>query len=202
MEDRAVAADRDEGLGPARARERRSIDRGGPRPAAGRARGGRRREPASRRSDGFEHCQVPHPLAARGASRAASSAVNLKSRGRVVAGRARVAAARETSSACRLRAGRAGCHEALGRGPLRARRVPVQQGGHGQLVSFVVPGGRLAASGIADGGLVRRRVGRRTHQPRNSSIRPSSRPRRASRPRWIRDLTVPSETPVMSAISA
>ena len=40
------------------------------------------------------------------------------------------------------------------------------------------------------------------HQPRNSSIRPSSRSRSASRPRWIRDLTVPSETPVISAISA
>ena len=44
--------------------------------------------------------------------------------------------------------------------------------------------------------------GRRAGQPRNSSIRSSSRPRRASRPRWMRDLTVPSETPVMSAISA
>ena len=38
-------------------------------------------------------------------------------------------------------------------------------------------------------------------QPRNRSIRSASRSRRASRPRWIRDLTVPSETPVMSAIS-
>ncbi len=42
----------------------------------------------------------------------------------------------------------------------------------------------------------------RRPQPRNSSIRSSSRPRRASRPRWIRDFTVPSETPVISAISA
>ena len=39
-------------------------------------------------------------------------------------------------------------------------------------------------------------------QPRNSSIRSSSRSRRASRPRWMRDFTVPSDTPVMSAISA
>ena len=42
----------------------------------------------------------------------------------------------------------------------------------------------------------------RRPQPRNSSIRSSSRPRRLSRPRWIRDLTVPSDTPVISAISA
>ena len=42
----------------------------------------------------------------------------------------------------------------------------------------------------------------RRRQPRNSSIRSSSRSRRASRPRWIRDFTVPSDTPVMSAISA
>ena len=39
-------------------------------------------------------------------------------------------------------------------------------------------------------------------QPRNRSIRSMSRPRSASRPRWIRDFTVPTETPVMSAISA
>ncbi len=39
-------------------------------------------------------------------------------------------------------------------------------------------------------------------QPRNSSIRSSSRARSASRPRWMRDLTVPSDTPVISAISA
>ena len=39
-------------------------------------------------------------------------------------------------------------------------------------------------------------------QPRNSSIRSSSSARSASRPRWMRDLTVPSETPVISAISA
>ena len=38
-------------------------------------------------------------------------------------------------------------------------------------------------------------------QPRNSSRRSSRRPRSESRPRWIRDLTVPSETPVISAIS-
>ena len=35
----------------------------------------------------------------------------------------------------------------------------------------------------------------RGDQPRNSSIRSASRSRRASRPRWIRDFTVPSETP-------
>ena len=44
--------------------------------------------------------------------------------------------------------------------------------------------------------------GTRAGQPRNSSIRSSRRPRSASRPRWMRDFTVPSETPVMSAISA
>ena len=37
--------------------------------------------------------------------------------------------------------------------------------------------------------------------PRSSSSSPASRSRRARRPRWMRDFTVPSDTPVMSAIS-
>ncbi len=48
-------------------------------------------------------------------------------------------------------------------------------------------------------------VGQVRHQspsPRNRPIEPSSRSRSASRPRWIRDFTVPSDTPVSSAISA
>ena len=45
-------------------------------------------------------------------------------------------------------------------------------------------------------------VGHQPSSPRNSDIEPSRRSRSARRPRWIRDFTVPSETPVSSAISA
>ena len=44
-------------------------------------------------------------------------------------------------------------------------------------------------------------VGHQSPSPRNRPMEPSRRSRSASRPRWIRDFTVPSETPVRSAIS-
>ena len=44
-------------------------------------------------------------------------------------------------------------------------------------------------------------AGHQPSSPRNSPIEPASRSRSASRPRWIRDFTVPSDTPVISAIS-
>ena len=76
-------------------------------------------------------------------------------------------------------------------------RSPAGERGHEHLVV-------AARAGLVDVGHARSDGPPSRHgsdQPRNRSIRSASRSRRASRPRWIRDFTVPSETPVMSAIS-
>ena len=51
--------------------------------------------------------------------------------------------------------------------------------------------------GVAGG-----KVRHQSPSPRNSPMLPSRRSRSARRPRWILDFTVPSDTPVSSAISA
>ena len=95
---------------------------------------------------------------------------------------------------------RTGRDQALGLGALAIREVLVEQRSDQTIRGLGRGPLDPAAPRWSAAGSVRRR--KPAHQPRNSSIRPSRRPRNASRPRWIRDLTVPSETPVMSAISA
>ena len=133
-------------------------------------------------------------------SRAASASESVNWRGRGGVGSARVAVAE----------GRRG-PDGGRRSRRRPRRAPRRDHGSAPpgdrsrrlaISSEVVP--RRArrwepASRRSDGGSAAPAV---PGQPRNSSIRPSSRPRRRHRPRWIRDLTVPRETPVISAISA
>ena len=100
--------------------------------------------------------------------------------------------------------------------------------GRGDVTQVVVEGGAVPAGGDQGGGglevgplgiagrvggdqelvmgdvVGRVWVAHRDHpsSPRNRPMWPSSRSRSARRPRWIRDFTVPSETPVNSAISA
>ena len=77
-------------------------------------------------------------------------------------------------------------------GPLEVGALGVARGEGGDQERVVV--------GLVVGQV--RHVGPQSPSPRNRPIEPSSRSRSARRPRWIRDLTVPSDTPVSSAISA
>ena len=70
--------------------------------------------------------------------------------------------------------------------------------GPGRVARGMGGDGERVVVGVAAVGDVRHQ----SPSPRNRPRWPSSRSRSASRPRWIRDFTVPSETPVSSAISA
>ena len=86
-----------------------------------------------------------------------------------------------------------------GRGlELGTGRVTARERGHQQRVVGGVGGGIGGSEGVGMLGGVRHHPS----SPRNSPMEPSSRSRSARRPRWIRDLTVPRDTPVISAISA
>jgi hypothetical protein len=147
----------------------------------------------------------------------AASGDRRKSRVRTGAGRMRVAAAIEMRSACRAAhsAQRANCASALSRSTpsvspaawaaIRRRSwstwsrdaagVGVDELGFMSLTRRY--SGRPGSAGR------RARLGRAADdQPRKSSMRSSSRSRNPRRPRWIRDFTVPNDTPVISAISA
>ena len=77
-----------------------------------------------------------------------------------------------------------------------------ERGGTLELGTRRIAGGiRRDQLGVVVGVLGVGQVGHQSPSPRNRPIESSSRSRSASRPRWIRDLTVPRETPVRSAIS-
>ena len=161
---------------------------------------GRRWEPASRRSDGRRRLEVPRRELPAEPRRAASAAVSRKSRGLAGAGNAPVAAARRNAG---RHGGRRTADRSRPRRSASARSPSARSSSSNEATDSSWPSSwsaDRAAPRWSAAGSVRRR--KPAHQPRNSSIRPSRRPRNASRPRWIRDLTVPSETPVMSAISA
>ena len=122
-----------------------------------------------------------------GRSSAACSGVSRKSRVRAGAGSSGMAAAIERRSWWSAAQSSHAATSAVARsssGP-----VGVARGVRGDQLEVVV--GVLAVG----------QVGHQSPSPRNRPIESSSRSRSASRPRWIRDFTVPSETPVSSAIS-
>ena len=122
-----------------------------------------------------------------GRSPAACSGVSRKSRVRAGAGSSGIAAAIERRSWWRAAQSSHVGDEGRGTLELGARRVA--RGVRGDQLEVVI--GVLAVG----------QVGHQSPSPRNRPIESSSRSRSASRPRWIRDFTVPSETPVRSAIS-
>ncbi len=122
-----------------------------------------------------------------GRSEAACSGVSRKSRGRTGAGSSGMAAAIARRSWWRAAHSVHAGDE--GRGLLERRTLGV---------ACRVGGDELEVVRVVD---VVGDVGHQSPSPRNRPREPSSRSRSASRPRWMRDFTVPSETPVRSAIS-
>ena len=211
------------GLGPDARRARR---RGGDaRPAAPLASvaGSRRRAPppaaagargARRRRDGRPGCASRSPARPSGGEPGAQRGRRARNRGEAKAartprqpdGRERgglLGREPEVAGADRGRAARAGrSRSRAGRGGARRSRCTRRRARsrrRGRARSRRPRRRRRSAPGR--GSCVVGQVGHQPSSPRNRPIEPSSRSRSASRPRWIRDFTVPSETPVSSAIS-
>ena len=122
-----------------------------------------------------------------GRSVAACSGVSVKSRVRAGAGSSGIAAAIERRSWWRA----AHSSHAATWAVARSRSGPVASP-----AAYAAISSRSCVGVLAVG-----QVGHQSPSPRNRPIESSSRSRNASRPRWIRDFTVPRETPVRSAIS-